>query len=78
MASICCSPPESVPATWRDALLQAGKSVNTRCRSCDAAVAAEEGAHHEVLAHGEAIEDPAALGHVADAATDDRRGAACR
>ncbi len=33
-------------------------------------VAARVGAHHEVLAHAQAIEDAAALGHVCDAALD--------
>jgi hypothetical protein len=33
MASICCSPPESVPALWSRRSFNRGKSVNTRSRS---------------------------------------------
>ena len=72
IASICCSPPDSVPATWARRSLRRGKSANTRSMSsADAAVGARVGAHLEVLAHGEPVEDAAALGHVGDAAQHD-------
>jgi hypothetical protein len=55
-----------------DALLQAREQREHPLQVLgDAAVAPEECAHHEILADAEAIEDPAALGHVADTATDD-------
>src|SRR5207245_10084451 len=38
----------------------------------DAGVAPEIGAHHEIPANRQAIEDPAALRYVGDAARDDR------
>src|SRR5207245_3081280 len=38
----------------------------------NAGVAPEIGAHHEILANRQAIEDPAALRYVGDAARDDR------
>ena len=77
MASICCSPPDSVPATWRDALLQpreerehalAGRAATPPSLRVNAPII-------EVLAHGQAVEDPPALRHVADAAAARRRAA---
>ena len=57
MASICCSPPESVPATcfWRS--LRRGKSWNTRAmRAFDLARGARIAAHFQVLAHAHLLE----------------------
>ena len=74
MASICCSPPDSVPARWRLPLAQAREdrehalAVLRAARACPA-VAAEL----EVLAHAHVGEDAAALRHVDQAARDDRR-----
>ena len=54
IATICCSPPESVPASWSRRSLRRGNSSNTRSRSaCDLRlVGAGEGSHLEVLEHG--------------------------
>ena len=40
MASICCSPPDSVPATWPRRSLSRGKMVKTRSMSCPTAASA--------------------------------------
>ena len=51
MASICCSPPDSVPATW---VMRSSQAREQREHALqvggDAAVGAQERAHHEVLA----------------------------
>ncbi len=39
MASICCSPPESVPAAWRRRSARIGKWLKTRSRSAVTAAA---------------------------------------
>src|SRR6266581_3673565 len=49
MASICCSPPESVPAVWLRRSASLGKSSNTRARS-DPTSAPARGDAGEVVA----------------------------
>jgi hypothetical protein len=39
IASICCSPPESVPAAWRRRSASTGKWASTRSRSAATAAA---------------------------------------
>ena len=34
MASICCSPPDIVPAVWRRRSASRGNSANTSCKVC--------------------------------------------
>ena len=73
IASICCSPPESVPALWRCRSARRGKMPNTRSRFCArsrarAAVAAEI----EVLGDRHVGEDAAAFRHMDQAARHDR------
>ena len=77
IASICCSPPDIVPAFWRSRSLSRGNSSNTRSMSSPTlAVAAQVGAEVEVLPHGHALEAVAALGGLRDAEPHDvlRRG----
>ena len=64
MASICCSPPLSVPATWLGRSSSRGNRAKTRVDALldGGLVADDEGAHLEVLEHGQAGEHPAALG----------------
>ena len=73
IASICCSPPESEPAScaWRS--FSRGNSANTRSSDHDAA-GARLRRHHQVLAHGERAEHAAALRHQADALAGDGLG----
>ena len=64
MASICCSPPESVPATCARRSASRGKSSSTRARSDGTPESdARVGAHREVLLDGEAREHAAPLGN---------------
>ena len=68
MATICCWPPDSVPAGASSLASTAGNSAHFRERLCappagDAAVAAEL----EVLAHGQCREKAPALRHEGDA-----------
>ncbi len=70
MATICCSPPDSVPARLLDALGDAGEQcqhalVVLRDRG---PVAPGERAHQQVLAHRHGAEQPPGLRHGADAA----------
>ena len=71
IASICCSPPDIVPAAWLTRSLSRGNSVKTRSRSSaygrGLAVGADVGAHVEVLPDRHAGEAAAALGRLADA-----------
>ena len=64
IATICCSPPESVPASWLAPLVQQREQRRTRGRSppCGPAVR-EVRAHLEVLQHGHRREQAAVLGH---------------
>src|SRR5579884_2056321 len=65
--SICCCPPESMPAGCSSLLVRAGKSSRSRSRSrrTAAAVTPDGCPEHEVLTHGQRGEDPPALGQVA-------------
>ena len=72
-ASICCSPPESVPAGCRSRSASRGKNSSTRRRSpVRVAIAADVRAELQVLADGELADHPAALGHVRDPEPRDR------
>ena len=69
-ASICCSPPESVPAGCVARSRRRGKLAMARSMSrvdLSAVLAVLEAAHLEVLAHGERREHAPALGHERDA-----------
>ena len=66
MASICCSPPESVPETWAEALAQA-REEGEGAVAGGGAVAAGHQPDLEVLGDGELGEEPAALRHPGDA-----------
>ena len=66
MASICCSPPDSVPASWVAALGQAGQHlVDVLALLLDPGALSplRPRADLEVALDGEAAEHPAALGH---------------
>ena len=64
-ASICCSPPESVPASW---LRRCSRRGNTAAAMLDgASVHRARRLEAQVVGHAEGGEDPPALGHVADA-----------
>ena len=72
IASICCSPPLSVPAICSRRSASTGNRSNTASMSRrDLGIAAREGAHAQVVHHGHALEDGAALRHLADAQRDD-------
>mgnify|MGYP003694441673 CR=1 FL=1 len=67
MASICCSPPESVPAACGDALLQAreeGEDLHRASRGARPRAAGGAGAHLEVLEDRQGREHLAALRNV--------------
>jgi len=69
-ASICCSPPESVPAGWVARLAQAGKACHGALDEpvhFVSVLAIFEAAHLEILAHGERRKHAPALGHQRDA-----------
>ena len=79
MASICCSPPDSVPPFCATRSLRRGNSAEhaLEVRSLLRGRAGE-GAHLEVLEDRQAREDPPALGRVADAQLDELvRGDGC-
>ena len=65
IASICCSPPDNVPATWRTALFESREAVEGTVE--DLVPCAREREHAEVLAHGEVAEHTPALGNRAHA-----------
>ena len=69
IASICCSPPESVPASWPRRSASTGNSSRIIGQQLAPALlsVARVGAHFEVLHHGHGGEHLAALGHVRDA-----------
>ena len=67
IASICCSPPESVPAFCASRSREAREQRRARASrsfAIAARVRAQERAELEVLVDGEVREDAAALGHV--------------
>ena len=71
MASICCSPPDRVPAPLVPALLEPGKESEAvrevvRARTAGPAV----GAQNQVFLHAHPAEHLTPLGHERDAATD--------
>jgi hypothetical protein len=68
MASICCSPPESVPPFWARRSRRPREELEDLLEvGCDLVlVVAQERTHLEVLAHGHVREDPPALGHLDD------------
>ena len=68
IASICCSPPESVPAFWPRRSRSLGKSVSARSYALGSPRAAQVGAHLEILADGQVGEDPPPLRHLRDPA----------
>ena len=76
MASICCSPPDSVPACWWRRCLRIGKRVNMRSMSSQhlGLVAAHVGAQAQVLLDRQAGEGAAAVGHVGHAHAHHRLG----
>ncbi len=63
IASICCSPPDIVPAFWPMRSFRRGNKVKTRSkvRADLGLVGAEEGAQLQVFAHGHIGEDSSAL-----------------
>ena len=75
-ASICCSPPERVPACWCSPLCIRGKvsrTIDHRARLSARPLTAWA-AQLEVFFHGEVGEDPPSLGHHTDALFDDPVG----
>ena len=73
MASICCSPPDIVPASWRWRSARRGNIANTSSQRAlrAGARARQQGAHLEVLVHAQRREHLAALGDLADAEVAD-------
>ena len=69
IASICCSPPDSVPATWERRSASTGKSAKMRSMlRCHVGSAAPRiGAHLEVFQHRHRCEDLPSLRHMGDA-----------
>ena len=62
IASICCSPPESVPPRWPRRCFRRGNSVSTRSRSdVNSDGLGGGGAHLQILQHRHAREDAAAF-----------------
>ena len=69
MASICCSPPESVPAAWPQPLRELGKHRQDALAVGRPVLprAGQHRAHVEVFGDGERGENLPAFGHLADA-----------
>ena len=70
MASICCSPPESVPAGWLRRSFKRGQQIKDHIVVVlDGlfAVAAGVGTHLQVLHNGQPAEDTAAFRHLGQA-----------
>ena len=67
MASICCSPPESVPDVWPQPLAQAREEGEHAVARRRPSLAARHQADLEVLGHRQLGEQPAALRHIGDA-----------
>ncbi len=78
IASICCSPPDSVPAAWLRRSANRGSCSNRRAMSVamPVAVAAQVAAHFEVFGHGHVREDVTAFRTVRDAERAGSRRAA--
>ena len=73
-ASICCSPPESVPACWCMRSRGSGRGVDALAVLLDAGpLDPRGGAEAQVLRHGERAEDAAALRAMGDAEPHDAR-----
>jgi hypothetical protein len=66
-ASICCSPPERLPARCFCRSARTGNSAKTRARRPRGR---QEGAHLEIVGHRERREDAPAFGDVGDAVRD--------
>ena len=64
MASICCSPPDSVPPVLTPALLQDGEQAEDAVEIVVQFAFSTVGAHFQVFHHAEAGEDPPAFGDV--------------
>jgi hypothetical protein len=71
MASICCSPPDSVPARWRPARAGAETAEHVLDAGLDLALVEEEAAHLQVLGHRQRREHAPALGRDGDALAHD-------
>ena len=69
MASICCSPPDSVPAAWPRALCKLWKQREHALKVLRliGARPRQHRAHLEILQYGERRKHLAAFGHLADA-----------
>ena len=79
IASICCSPPDSVPPRWPMRSFRRGKSAYMRSRSCvEMREVVDRRAHLQVFVDGHAREDAPALRRLRDAQARDlvRRHAA--
>ena len=70
IATICCSPPESVPGELRAPLVADGEDRVDALEVLLRAAAVQVRAELEVLEHGHRGEQPAVLRHDRDAATD--------
>ena len=72
IATICCSPPDSVPAELLEPLLDPREEGEDalHVRFDLARIGSREGAHLQVLEHGHAREQAPRLGHRRDAALD--------
>ena len=92
IASICCSPPDIVPARWSRRLARIGNSCSARARSASKVASrslVEQRAHLQVFEHRHAREDAAALRRLGEAEAHDlvrgqsrdvaaRRSGSCR
>ena len=77
IASICCSPPESVPARWSRRSYRTGKALDLLLGGAARRAAVEaEAAEQQVVEDGLVAEDLAALGDVRQAAAHDLVAAA--
>src|SRR3981081_689203 len=77
IASICCSPPESVPAICLRRSARRGNKPKTRSRSLRMPLLSRRRANAaqlEILLHGHARKDAPGLGYDGDAALDDFAG----
>ena len=77
IASICCSPPDSVPACCRIRSCSRGKLEHSLEIGLIGRLESER-THLEVLRDRHPREDVPALGHVADAAAGSARAPGCR
>ena len=75
MASICCSPPDRVPATCLQRSFRRGKLlIDLLDGVSDLALGAGIGAHLQILLHGQLEEDPASFRAERHALADDLVG----